>query len=448
MSIFKIKKGLDINLKGTPKEEIKKMEFGGLYAVKPTDFKYLIPKIITKVGTKVKAGTILFRDKYNEKIVFTSPVSGELIDIIRGERRKILEFIIKADENIQYEEFKKGNSNDFSKEDIIDQLLKSGLWTKIIKRPYGIIPKPENTPIDIYISTFDSSPLAPNYNFTLKDNINEFQFGVDILSKLTSGKIHVNIDAKIANNIFDSISNAQVNKFTGKHPYGNVGTQIHKTNPINKGDIVWTINPQDVVFIGRLFKAGKLDLTKIIALAGSEVNNPQYYQIISGAQISSFTKDNVNQKNNRFISGNVLTGTKIEKNGFVGSYDNLITVIPEGNEYEMFGWIKPGFKKLSNSRAVLSWILPKKKYEVNTGIHGGKRAFVMTDEITKVFPWDILPIQLIKSAMAEDIDMLEKLGIYEVIEEDFALCEFVNTSKIEIQDTIYNTIELMIKETE
>ena len=202
------------------------------------------------------------------------------------------------------------------------------------------------------------------------------------------------------------------------------------------------------MFIGRLFKTGKLDLTKIVALAGSEVNNPQYYQIISGVKITSITKDNVKDGNTRFISGNVLTGSKIKKDGFLGSFDNLVTVIPEGDEYEMFGWIKPGFKKLSNSRAVLSWLLPKKPMEANTGTHGGVRAFVMTDEINKVFPWDILPIPLIKAAMAKDIDMLEKLGIYEVIEEDFALCEFVSTSKIEFQDTISKTIELMIKETE
>lgn len=448
MSRIKIKKGLDIILKGTPKEEITKLNIADYYAVKPTDFKTLIPKIVAKEGAKVKAGTVLFRDKYNEKIVFTSPVSGELTEIKRGERRKILEFIVKADKQIEYEEFKSGNADSFSKQDIIDQLLLSGLWTKIVRRPYGVIPKPDSTPKSIHISTFDSAPLAPNYNFTLKNNIDEFQFGVDLLSKLTIGKVNVNIDATISGNIFKAINNAQINEFEGKHPAGNVGTQIHHTSPINKGENVWTLNPQDVVFIGRLFKTGKLDLTKIVALAGSEVKNPQYYQIISGAKITSFTKDNINDGNDRYISGNVLTGSKIEKTGFIGSFDNLVTIIPEGDEYEMFGWIKPGFKKLSNSRAVLSWLLPKKAMDVNTNLHGGVRAFVLTDELNKVFPWDILPMYLIKAAMAEDIDKLENLGIYEVIEEDFALCEFVNTSKIEIQDVISKTIELMIKEME
>lgn len=448
MSIIKIKKGLDINLKGAPVEEIVKLEISDLYAIKPSDFRSLPPKIVTKEGTKVKVGTVLFRDKYNEKIVFTSPVSGELIEIRRGDRRKILEFIVKADKEFQYEEYKSGLANSFSKEEIIDQLLISGLWTRIVKRPYGVIPKIDQTPKDIHISTFDSAPLAPNYNFTLKDSVSEFQAGVDILTKLTTGKVHVNIDASVSNNIFNSIKNAQINEFEGKHPAGLVGVQIHHTTPINKGEVVWTLNPQDVVFIGRLFNTGKLDFTKIIALSGSEIKEPKYYQIISGAKIEDIIKNNVQGDNVRIISGNVLTGSKIDKNGFIGSLDNIITVIPEGDQYEMFGWAKPGFNRYSTTRAYFTWFQKKRKWQLNTNIHGGERAFVVTGEMEKVLPMDILPMHLVKAALAEDIDMLENLGIYEVIEEDLALCEFVNTSKIEIQNIIGNSIELMIKEME
>ncbi len=448
MAIIKIKKGLDINLKEKAKEEIITGIKADFYAVKPDDFRNLTPKIVAKEGDKLKAGSIIFKDKNNDKICFTSPVSGELSEIKRGERRKILEFIIKADKEIKYEQFKFGKPSDFTKEEIIEQLLLSGLWTKIIKRPFGTIANPEKEPKSIFISTFDTAPLSPNYSFTLKDNIAEFQNGVDFLSKLTKGKIYVNVDAKIINNPFKKVQNVVVTEFEGKHPTGNVGVQINHIAPINKGDIVWTLNPQDVVFIGRLFTIGKLDLTKIVALAGSEVKNPQYYKIISNVQISDIIKDNVKSENVRYISGNVLTGTKIEKDGFLGNFDNLITIIPEGNQYEMFGWALPGFKKFSASRTFFSWLQPNKKWNFNTNLHGGERAFVVTGQMEKVLPMDIYPMHLIKAAMAEDIEMLENLGIYEVIEEDFALCEFVNTSKIEIQDVLHKAINIMIKETE
>ncbi len=448
MSVTKLKKGLDIKLKGKAAEEVVVVKKSEFYTVRPTDFRNLTPKIVNKVGTQVKAGTPLFRDKYNEKVLFTSPVSGELVDIKRGERRKILEFVIKADDQIQYEEFKSGSADSFSADEIKEQLLASGLWTKIVRRPFGIIPKIDETPLNIFISTFDSAPLAPNYNFTLKDSIGDFQAGVDILAKLTDGKVHIILDNKISNNIFANIKNADIHNFQGKHPVGNVGVQIEKIKPIDKGDVVWTVNPQDVVFIGRLFSQGKLDLTKIIALAGSEIQNPKYYKIISGAAIADIINNNVQSENVRYISGNVLTGTKIEKTDHLCIFDNLITVIPEGNKYEMFGWIKPGLNRYSNSRTHFSFLKKNKEWELDTNVKGGVRAFIVTGEMDRVLPMNILPMQLVKAAIAEDIDTLEKLGIYEILEEDLALCEFVNTSKIEIQDILSKTIQLMIKETE
>ena len=444
--IIKIKKGLDIQLNGKSTEKIVETQLSETYAIKPTDFKNLTPKKSLKVGGKVKAGTPLFFNKYQPEIKFTSPVSGELIEIKRGERRRILEFIVKVDQKIEYETFKQASANELEKEEIIENLLKSGLWTTIIQRPYGIIANPKDSPKSIYISTFESAPLSPNYNFTLKNEIDNFQEGVNILSKLTDGQVNVNIDADISDNIFANIQNANINKFTGKHPKGNVGIQIHKLTPINKGDIVWTVNPQDVVFIGKLFKTGKLDLSKIIAVAGSEVKEAQYYKIITGANIKNIIKDNLKTDNVRFICGNVLTGTKIEKTGYLSFYQNSLTIIPEGNHYEMFGWIMPGLKKFSVSRSFLSWLTPKKKYNPHTNLQGGKRAFVLTGEYEKVLPMDILPMQLIKAILVNDIDLMEKLGIYEIIEEDFALCEFVDVSKTDIQEIISQGINSMIKE--
>jgi len=446
MSNIKIKKGLDLPLKGAPEKNIIELQNVSLYAIKPDDFKNLTPKTHVKEGEKVIAGDAIFFDKYNEKIAFTSPVSGILKEIKRGERRKILEFVIESDSKIEYKEFKKGNN--FSKEDIINQLLESGLWTKIIKRPFGTIPNPEKLPKAIHISTFDTNPLASDYNFTLKNDISEFQEGVNILSKLTDGKVHVNLNSKINDNIFSSITNAQLNYFEGPHPAGNVGTQIHFTTPINKGEIVWTVNPQDVVFIGRLFKFGKLDLSKIISVAGEGFKTPQYYKIISGCQISKIIVNNLNFDEVRIISGSVLRGSKIEKDSCIGVFDNSISVIKEGNYYEMFGWITPGFGKFSVSRTFFSWLNPKKQRTVDTNYHGGERAFVVTGEMEKVMPMDILPMHLVKACMIDDIDSMENLGIYEILEEDLALCEFVCTSKIEIQEIVEKSIVTMIKEME
>lgn len=449
MSIIKLKKGLDIKLNGKAQEKVTELGLAEFYAVKPADFKNVTPKIVAKPQDKIKVGSILFHDKYNTQIVFTSPVSGTLTEIKRGERRKILEFIIKPEQNFEHEQYKSGSVNDFTKDEIIEQIINSGLWTKIIKRPFGTIADPSKTPKAIHISTFDSAPLAPNYNFTLKDSIDEFQIGVDFLSKISDGKVHVNIDNKISNNIFANISNATINRFEGKHPAGNVGVQIHHTTPIvTKDDLVWTINPQDVVFIGRLFKNGTLDLTKTIAITGHEVNEPQYVKIIAGSKISDILKNNIKGENVRIISGNVLTGKTVFKDGFIGVNDNHITVITEGNYYEMFGWAKPGFNKFSVSRAFLGWLNSNKKWELDTNTHGGVRSFVLTGQIDKVLPMDIMPIQLLKACATENIDLMEKLGIYEVIEEDFALCEVISETKMDFQDIIEKAIALMIAETE
>ncbi len=444
--IIKIKKGLDIKLKGKATETIVEIPMSDTYGIRPDDIKNLIPKGVIKPGAKVKAGSPLFFDKYNPDIFFTSPVSGELTEIKRGDRRKILEFVVTADKKNEYETFKQASASSLKKEEIIENLKKSGLWTKIIQRPYGIIANSNDTPKAIHISTFDSAPLSTNYNFTLKNDIDNFQEGVNILSKLTSGSLYINLDYKIKNNIFANIKNAEITNFDGPHPVGNPGIQISKLTPVNKGEIVWQVNPQDVVFIGRLFKTGKYDVSKIIALAGSEVKTPQYYKVIAGANIKSIVIDNVLSENIRYISGSVLTGTKIKRGDFLGYYDNLITVIPEGNHYDMFGWLLPGFSKYSVSRSFFTWLSPKKEYALHTNLNGGERAYVLTGEMERVFPMDILPLQLIKAILANDIDAMENLGIYEVVEEDFALCEFIDVSKTNIQDIVNKGIISMIKE--
>jgi len=445
--VIKIKKGLNISMLGTAEKIIKKAAQAEFYAVKPSDFVGIRPKLVVKVGDRVKAGSPLFFDKFQPNVQFTSPVSGEVVDIKRGERRAILEVIVKADAVIEYEEFKVGDPKNLSKTEIVEIMQKAGLWPAIRQRPYSTIANAEDNPKAIFISAFDSAPLAPDMDYVVKDCGDCFQKGIDVLSKLTEGKIHINVNADYPPaETYTKAKGVQLNYFTGPHPAGNVGVQINKVDPINKGDIVWYTYPQEIISIGRLFMEGKYDATKIVALTGSEIKNANYFKILNGASIKNIVENNVNEGELRYISGNVLTGSKIEEDGFVGYYDSQITVIPEGKYHEFFGWATPGFKKYSAGRTVFSWLIPGRKYRLDTNLHGGKRAYVMTGEYDKVFPMDIFPVQLIKAILVEDIDKMEQLGIYEVDEEDFALCEYVCTSKTEVQSIIRSGLDLMRKE--
>ena len=436
-NIIKIKKGLNINMEGIAEKVIKKALPSEFYAVKPTDFKGIRPKLVVNVGDKVKAGSPLFYDKFQPEIQFTSPVSGEVSAVNRGERRLILEVVVRADAKIEYKEFKHGDPKSMTKEEIVSILHESGLWPALRQRPYSTLANPKDNPKAIFISGFDTAPLGPDMDFIVKDEVAMFQKGIDALSKLTTGIIHLNLNADYpAADVYTNAKGVQINYFTGPHPAGNVGVQIHKIDPINKGDIVWYTYPQEIIQIGRLFEKGIYDATKNIAVAGSEVIHPSYLKIINGACVRNILKDNLKTGEQRIISGNVLTGTKLMGEGFVGYYDNQITVIPEGKYFEFFGWALPGIKKYSASRTFASWMMPGTKFKLDTNMHGGHRAFVMSGEYEKVFPFDIYPVHLIKAILADDIDLMEKLGIYEVDEEDFALCEFVCTSKTDVQSII------------
>ncbi len=447
--VIRIRKGLDIKLTGKADKIFVKAPRSKTYAVKPVDFHSLTPRIDAKPCVEVKVGTTIFHDKYRPEIKFTSPVSGIVQTIVRGDRRRIIEVVIEDDGKDTAETFLKGDPKELSREQVVENLLESGLWPSLIQRPYGVIASPKDTPKAIFISGFDTSPLAPDLDFIMKDSAEDFQVGINALTRLTDGKIHIGLDARYpAAKTYTAVKNAELHYFRGPHPAGNVGIQIHKISPINKGEIVWTIKPQDVVAIGRLFKTGKYDPSMIVAIAGSEVEKPVYYKLIRGAQITPLIDGNLKQENVRIISGSVLSGKKINKDGYVGFSDAMISVIPEGDEYEMFGWITPGFKKFSVSRSFTSWLTPNKEYNLDTNIHGGERAFVVSGEYEKVLPMDIYPVHLLKSILVEDIDKMEQLGIYEVIEEDLALCEFVCTSKVEVQSVLRKGLNILRKELE
>jgi Na+-transporting NADH:ubiquinone oxidoreductase subunit A len=445
---IKLRRGLNIPLMGKA-EKLFAQENPVVtsVAIKPSDFPLVTPKPEKAIGDKVKAGDVIFHDKNRPEVKFTSPVSGILKDIVRGDRRKILEFLIEPDGKNEAVKFEVSNLLNSDKQKITDVLLASGTWPFIRQRPYDVIANPAQTPKAIFISGFDSSPLAPDYDLILSGQDVEFQMGINCLKMLTNGLVHLSYNgAYPPAKIFNNIKGIELHSFEGPHPAGNIGTQIHHIDPINKGEVVWHVNPQDVVIIGRLLNKGIFDTNKIIALAGSQIKTPKYYRTIMGVSIEKYLENNLKDGQHRFISGNVLTGTQIEKDGHLGFYHNQFSVIPDGNHYEFFGWMSPGFNKFSFSHSYFSWTMRFKKFDIDTNLHGGRRALMITGNFEKVFPFDIYPMQLLKAIYIEDIDLMEKLGIYEITEEDFALCEFIDTSKTDIQAIVRKGLDMMIKE--
>lgn len=441
-----INKGINIKLLGDAEKTIVDLN-AKRFAIKPTDFIGCFPKMLVQEGDTVKAGTPLFYDKYRENIKFSSPVSGKVVSLVRGAKRKLLEIIIESDGKGESVDFGSINIENLKREEIISKMLESGIWPFVRQRPYSIIADPTADPKAIFVSAFNSAPLAPDFDLIVHGQGEAFQAGLDVLVKLTSGKVHLNIDSKnTTSKVFLNAKNVQINGFSGPHPAGNVSVHVNRVDPINKGEIIWYAGPQEVISIGKFFLNGKVDSKRIFAFAGSEVNNPKYYKTYIGACITNMTSGNIKSDNNRFISGNVLSGEKIYKDGFMGYYHYLSTVIPEGNYHEFFGWILPGLKKFSISGTFISKLFKNRKYRLDTNLHGGERAMVMTGKYEKVFPFDIYPMQLVKAIMVEDIDLMEQLGIYEIDDEDFALCEVIDTSKTELQKIVREGLDLMRKE--
>ncbi len=443
-----VRRGFNLNLQGEANRISVNLPKSKTFAIKPPDFFTINPKLLVKEGSLVKIGSPLFFSKINPRISFSSPVSGKVTKINRGYKRKILEIIINADNKESYLEFQTYNHESIEDKEIIELLLKSGSWPFIKQRPYGIIASPEDSPKSIFISTFSTSPLAVDYDFILKNNKNDFQIGIDILNRLTNGSVYLAIDDSF-NGFFNDIRNVEKVFVNGPHPAGNTSIHIHNVDPINISEKVWTVNPEDVVNIGIFFKTGKFSPKRTIALAGSSVKKPQYYKTIIGSSISNLLDHSeVNYKNNnRYISGDILSGITVGPDNYMSYYNNSLIIIPEGNKYRFMGWLPfvnnyiPSMYKTS-----LSWLFMRKKFIVNTNLNGEERAFVVTGEMEKVFPMDIFPMQLIKACLYKDVERMEALGIYEVIPEDFGLIDYGSTSKIEAQKIIREGIELMIKE--
>ncbi len=447
--VIKLRKGLDIKIEGSPDSSLDAPTVSYTrYALKPAAFYGMHPKLSVQPQQRVLAGEPLFFDKNHPEIVLTSPVSGVVEEIVYGPRRVIEEIRITADEKPQYKDFGVLEQKDFTAEKVREKLLQAGLWAFIRQRPFDLPADPAGTPRDIFVSAFDTAPLAPDLDMVVRGQEEYFQAGIDALAKLAGKKVHLGVHhLKTASKAYLECKNAEIHSFEGPHPCGNVGIQIHHVAPINKGDTVWYVHPQDVVIMGRLFMKGVYDATKVVAVAGSEVLKTGYHKVIAGLNVSYLLKDNLKLGTDvRVVSGNILTGTQIQADGYLGPYDHLVSVIPEGKRFRFMGWMTPGLNTYSYSRTFFSWLFPNRRYRMDTNLNGGERAFVLTGQFEKVLPMDIYPMQLLKACIAQDIENMEALGIYEVSPEDFALCEFIDASKIEIQKIVREGLEFIHKE--
>lgn len=463
--VIKIRKGLDISLVGQADKALTKAPMSLTYALTPDDYQGVTPKLLVKVGDEVKAGSALFFDKQNPEMLFTSPVSGVVSDVVRGDKRKLMAVVVTPDGRGEAEKFFEGgafagvsssaSSSAFSasSEAAREVLLKSGLWACLIERPFGRVAGVASRPKAIFVSGLDTSPLAGDLAFMVQDRGDDLRAGLEFLKLVAGGDaaVHVTFDVDAQGGVVSSVSSAatEVHSIQGPHPAGNVGVQIAAISPMGKGDVVWTVDIQHLAMIGRFAATGMVDMTKVVALTGAGVRKPHYVKMMSGASVESLLAGNVSAPGSgyRVISGNPLTGRAVSfEGGCVGFYHNQISVIEEGDKYEMFGWALPRFNKFSYSRSYFSWMMPGRKYNLDTNLNGGERAFVMNGLYEQVMPMDIYPVYLLKAIMAGDIDKMEQLGIYEVVEEDVALCEFVCPSKIEWQSILREGINNMIKE--
>ena len=441
-----IKYGANLNLKGLASTELEVAKKSLNYALNPDDFFGLTPRMLVKEGDKVSLGQPIFHDKNDESIKIVSPVSGKILEIVRGAKRKILNIIINK-EGDSIVNFKIPNLSSISKDKILQLLVDSGSLAFIRQRPYNIIARPNRPPKSIFVSIHSTAPYAADYDFILKKRMDEFQNGVNVMSKLIGKPINLSISHNCDSD-FSILNNVDIYKIKGAHPSGNESFQINRIDPLNSGEIIWVIKPEDLANIGSFFMTGIFNPKRTVAVSGDSLRSPKYYDTIIGSSISSLidSKELSSVEDYRFINGDPLSGSKVEYSDFLGFYNNTLSVIKEGNQFRMLGWLPFMYNSIpSFSKTSLSWLLGGEK-KVNTNLNGEERAIVVTGEMEKYFPMDIFPMQLIKACMRGDIEKMESLGIYEVVPEDFGLVDFSCTSKIEAQEIVKSGIEVMLKE--
>ena len=444
-----LKKGLNIPIAGEAELRVSKAIAPGIVAVCPTDFKGLLPRLLVKEGDSVLCGSPVIADKKNPDILLASPVSGIVKELVRGDKRKLLAVLIEADDEQKCVDFGKKDVDGLDADAVRSAILQAGLWPWIVQRPYGILANPLETPRDIFVSAFNSAPLAADSEFCYDSEAKAIQAGVSALAKLSAGKVHLSLEAGREHSPLARLQNAEIHFFKGKHPAGNVGVQIANIKPIQKGETVWTVSLAGLAAIGKLFVKGRYDVSRKVAVCGPMAIEPSYIQTVPGMPMKTLAPFYGNLPEGiRFISGDVLSGRNVGEAGYLGFFDDQITLIREGVDKELLGWARPlRCKQYSRDHSYFSWLTPWRKYEMDTNLHGGPRAFLMNDGYySKVLPMDIYPVYLAKACLASDIDKMERFGIYEVLPEDLATCEFIDPSKNNIQDIIAQGIDLMLKE--
>lgn len=446
-NVIKLRKGLDVNLKGKASLEKFAVKSSGKYALVPDDFPGVKPKVVVKEEEHVKAGDALFVDKNHPSVKFVSPVSGKVTLVERGERRKVLSVQVEADAQQEFVDFHVKNVKELDGASVKAFMLEAGLFAFFRQRPYDVMPSPEEAPKAIFVSAFNSMPLAADFEFVLKGQEKDFQTGLDALARIAP--VYLGVSARQTSQALLKASGVTVTVYDGPAPAGNVGVQINHVNPVNKGEVVWTLGAEEVIFVGRAFNTGRVDFTRTVALAGSEVSAPAYCEMKVGQRLDTLLEGRVAiGKSVRVINGNVMTGVRTSADGFLAAHATEVNVIPEGDDvHEMLGWIMPRCNQFSTSRSYMSWMFGKKKeYVFDARIKGGERHMIMSGEYDRVFPMDIFPEALVKAIITGDIDRMEALGIYEVAPEDFALCEFVDSSKLEVQRIVREGLDMLRKE--
>ena len=443
-----LQKGHDIMLAGEAIGHVKKADHVKRYAVQPPNFNGIspIPKLMAEIGDTVKTGDPLFFDKLNPDVKYCTPVSGEIVEVNRGEKRRIVEVVILADKEQQYRQIDAIDLNDISREDLVAHLVKFGVWPLIKQRPYNVLPDIGEIPSNIFISTFDTAPLAPNLNIVVDGRRDHFQDGLDVLNRLTNGAVYLGLDGRTGKKPGSAFLNASgVEKvfFHGKHPAGNVGVQIHHIAPMSTSEKVWTLGVQEVITIGTLISEQRFTMERVVALTGSEIENPRYVETYAGANIGELIRSASDRDNVRIISGDVLSGEHKSASNYLNAFDDQVTVIKEGNYHELLGWLVPHKLRPSVSKTFPSFLFPDTRFEADTNTHGEERAFVVTGQYEKVLPMDIYPQHLMKAIMIRDFERMEGLGIHELVEEDVALCEFVCTSKVPLQEILREGLDYM-----
>lgn len=449
MDIFKIKKGLNIRLEGAAENAVREVKTATEVALRPADFGGITPKVLVKEGESVLVGTPLFVDKATEKVKFVAPVSGTVTLVERGERRKLLAIRIQPDTVQVNKTFEVPAASHQNAEVVTQLMLESGLFGFLRQRPYDVVPTPGVAPKAIFVSAFSTMPLAADFSFVVKGQEEDFKAGVVALSKVAKVNVGVNPDQLNTDLLPISAPNVSVNCFDGPNPAGNVGVQINHVDPINKGEVVWTMGAEEVIFLGRLMRTGKVDFNRTIAVAGSEIDKPRYAKVVVGQNLSEILQGQLkdSKHNVRIINGNPLVGEKASLQDFLGAHVTEVTALPEGDDvHELFGWIMPRFHEFSTNRSYFSWMEGKRKYRLDCRLKGGRRHMIMSSEYERVFPMDIYPSFLVKAIITGDIDQQEALGIYEVAPEDFAVAEFVCSSKLELQRIVREGLEILRKE--